>query len=233
MLPSRSARREVISRAPRGSVPRGERARHPLDENATGSRQRSSRAHDRIVQGYRLDGRTPRRDIDVRVAPPPQGHAVRFVSEADESRDPGFSELEVSRTEGRRERLTPASIRYRASMNTPYRVGVEPRVRIVVTTGNEIAGHRIVDYLGVARHRRPVAGHRPGASSAPSSKSRRQHPGVRERLRDARHQAYVQMLEHAESLGADAIIGMRYDATDSPRHHRGPRVRHRGAHREA
>jgi uncharacterized protein YbjQ (UPF0145 family) len=30
----------------------------------------------------------------------------------------------------------------------------------------------------------------------------------------ARHDAYQQMLEHARALGADAVIGMRYDATE-------------------
>src|SRR5262249_10543309 len=30
----------------------------------------------------------------------------------------------------------------------------------------------------------------------------------------ARHQAYVDMLKHAEQMGADAIIGMRYDAAE-------------------
>jgi uncharacterized protein YbjQ (UPF0145 family) len=30
----------------------------------------------------------------------------------------------------------------------------------------------------------------------------------------ARHDAYEQMLEHAQQLGAHAIIGMRYDATE-------------------
>ena len=37
----------------------------------------------------------PRRDIDVRIPPPVQGHAVRFVAEADESNTPGLAELEV------------------------------------------------------------------------------------------------------------------------------------------
>jgi uncharacterized protein YbjQ (UPF0145 family) len=30
----------------------------------------------------------------------------------------------------------------------------------------------------------------------------------------ARHEAYKLMLEHAQELGADAIVGMRYDATE-------------------
>jgi uncharacterized protein YbjQ (UPF0145 family) len=33
----------------------------------------------------------------------------------------------------------------------------------------------------------------------------------------ARHDAYVSMVQHAEQMGAHAIIAMRYDATDSPR----------------
>ena len=30
----------------------------------------------------------------------------------------------------------------------------------------------------------------------------------------ARHEAYKQMIDHALEVGADAIIGMRYDATE-------------------
>jgi uncharacterized protein YbjQ (UPF0145 family) len=30
----------------------------------------------------------------------------------------------------------------------------------------------------------------------------------------ARHDAYQQMAQHAQEVGADAIIGMRYDATE-------------------
>jgi len=30
----------------------------------------------------------------------------------------------------------------------------------------------------------------------------------------ARHDAYTQMLDHAKQLGANAIIAMRYDATE-------------------
>ena len=100
-------------------------------------------------------------------------------------------------------------------MSSPYRVGIEPRTRIVVTTGNEIAGHRIVDYLGVVRgivvRSLNIGQGIVGAFKQLAGGNIREYETLCE---TARHQAYAQLLAHAESLGADAIIGMRYDATE-------------------
>lgn len=97
----------------------------------------------------------------------------------------------------------------------PYRIGSEPIERLIVTTGNEIAGYRIVKYLAIVRGI-TVRAASIGQSFWGSIKSLgggniSEFTEVCER---ARHDAYRQMLQHAEELGADAIIGMRYDATE-------------------
>jgi uncharacterized protein YbjQ (UPF0145 family) len=100
-------------------------------------------------------------------------------------------------------------------MPTAYRTGVEHNVRVVVTTGNEVAGHRIVEYLGVVRGivvRAPNIG-----QSFVGSLKQIVGGNIAEFVEvceAARHEAYVQMVHHAETMGAHAIVGMRYDATE-------------------
>jgi uncharacterized protein YbjQ (UPF0145 family) len=100
-------------------------------------------------------------------------------------------------------------------MPTAYRTGVENNVRVVVTTANDIAGHRIVEYLGVVRGiivRSPNLGQSfVGAFKQIVGGNITEYVEVCE---GARHDAYVQMVQHAESMGAHAIISMRYDATE-------------------
>jgi uncharacterized protein YbjQ (UPF0145 family) len=96
-----------------------------------------------------------------------------------------------------------------------YRSGVERTVRILVTTGNEIAGCRITHYLGVVRGivvRSPSIGQ--GIVGAFKSIGGGNIQEYAEVCEAARHDAYVQMVTHAEQLQANAIIGMRYDATE-------------------
>lgn len=98
---------------------------------------------------------------------------------------------------------------------SPYRVGIEPTHAIVVTTANEIAGHRITDYVGVVRGivvRAASLGQGfVGAFKSLGGGNIQEYVDVCEA---ARHDAYLQMLRHAEELGANAIVGMRYDATE-------------------
>ena len=97
----------------------------------------------------------------------------------------------------------------------PYRVGAEVTEEIVVTTGNEVAGHRIERYLGVVRGivvRSPSFGKAfVGAFRSLAGGNIREFIDVCEA---ARHDAYKQMVEHAREIGANGIIGMRYDATE-------------------
>lgn len=86
---------------------------------------------------------------------------------------------------------------------------------MIVTTGNDIAGHKIVQYLGIVRGivvrstgiaRGFVGGLRSiGGGNIP------EYVAVCE---EARQHAYELMVQHAGELGADAIIAIRYDATE-------------------
>lgn len=96
-----------------------------------------------------------------------------------------------------------------------YRIGAEPTVSVIVTTGNEVAGYRITDYLGLVRGvivRSPSIGQ--GFMGAVRSIGGGNVKEYAEVCEAARHDAYQQMLSHATELGAQAIIGMRYDATE-------------------
>jgi uncharacterized protein YbjQ (UPF0145 family) len=86
---------------------------------------------------------------------------------------------------------------------------------LLVTTGNDVAGHEIVQYLGVVRGivvrstgigRGIVGGLRSiGGGNIP------EYVSVCE---EARQHAYQLMLTHATEMGADAVIAFRYDATE-------------------
>lgn len=96
-----------------------------------------------------------------------------------------------------------------------YRVGAERTARIIVTTGNEVSGHQITQYLGIVRGivvRSPsIAQGFIGALKTIGGGNISEYAEVCEA---ARHEAYRDMLGHAELLGAHAVIGMRYDATE-------------------
>jgi uncharacterized protein YbjQ (UPF0145 family) len=97
----------------------------------------------------------------------------------------------------------------------PYRVGEERTVRVIVTTGNDVAGFRIAHYLGIVRGivvRSPSIGQ--GIVGAFKSIGGGNIAEYAEVCEGARHDAYLQMVTHAEHLGAHAIVGMRYDATE-------------------
>jgi len=102
-----------------------------------------------------------------------------------------------------------------ATTENPYRVGAEPMQQLIVTTGNEVAGHRITKYLAIVRGivvRSPSFGKSfIGAFRSLAGGNIKEFVEVCEQ---GRHEAYEMMLAHAQELGADAIIGMRYDATE-------------------
>jgi len=97
----------------------------------------------------------------------------------------------------------------------PYRSGFERIEEIIVTTGNEIAGHQIVKYLAIVRgivvRATSLGKGILGSFKALGGGNIREFTEVCEA---ARHDAYQQMMEHAKEVGANAIIGMRYDATE-------------------
>ena len=93
--------------------------------------------------------------------------------------------------------------------------GVEPLARVLVTTANDVESHRIVRYLGVVRGivvRATSIGQ--GIVGAFKSLGGGNISEYVEVCETARHEAFAQMVAHAETLGANAIIAMRYDATE-------------------
>jgi uncharacterized protein YbjQ (UPF0145 family) len=97
----------------------------------------------------------------------------------------------------------------------PYRAGFEPTRTIIVTTGNDVAGYQITGYLAIVRgivvRATSLGKGILGGFKALGGGNIKEFSDVCEA---ARHDAYAQMLEHAQHAGADAIIGMRYDATE-------------------
>jgi uncharacterized protein YbjQ (UPF0145 family) len=101
-------------------------------------------------------------------------------------------------------------------MSTAYRAGeAHGRTLVLVTTGNEVAGHAITSYLGIVRGivvRSVSFGQ--GFVGAFRQLGGGNIAEYVEVCDSARQEAYILMMQHAEKLGADAVIGMRYDATE-------------------
>jgi uncharacterized protein YbjQ (UPF0145 family) len=86
---------------------------------------------------------------------------------------------------------------------------------MIVTTGNEIEGRVITGYLGVIRG---IVVRSPNIAQGLIGGLKLIIGGNIEAFADvceaARREAYDRMVQHAEEVGADAVIGMRYDATE-------------------
>src|SRR5512138_2971213 len=85
----------------------------------------------------------------------------------------------------------------------------------MVTTGFDFAGYRISKYLGVVRRitvrSRSVLGNMVGGIQAVFGGNISIYTELCEH---ARAEAFDLMMQHAQQLGANAIIGVRYDAND-------------------
>jgi uncharacterized protein YbjQ (UPF0145 family) len=86
---------------------------------------------------------------------------------------------------------------------------------MIVTTGNDVAGHAIERYLGVVRGivvRSPsiAQGFLGGLKQIVGGNIE----SYAEVCETARQEAFDRMVQHAADRGADAVIGMRYDATE-------------------
>jgi uncharacterized protein YbjQ (UPF0145 family) len=85
----------------------------------------------------------------------------------------------------------------------------------MVTTGNELPGHRIVRPLGIVRgitvRSRSVVGNLGAALQTLVGGNITIYTELCEK---AREEAFELMLSHAAERGANAVIGMRYDAND-------------------
>ena len=89
------------------------------------------------------------------------------------------------------------------------------RPKLIVTTGNEVAGHDIAEYLGIVRgivvRAKTIS---QGIRGAFSSIIGGNVAAYEEVCEAARQDAFKRMARQANDIGADAIIGMRYDATE-------------------
>jgi uncharacterized protein YbjQ (UPF0145 family) len=86
---------------------------------------------------------------------------------------------------------------------------------MIVTTTNDIAGYRIVRHLGVVRgltvRSRSVIGNIGAGIQSLFGGNITIYTELAEK---AREEAFNLMIEHAASAGANAIVGMRYDANE-------------------
>jgi uncharacterized protein YbjQ (UPF0145 family) len=86
---------------------------------------------------------------------------------------------------------------------------------MIVTTGNDIAGRTIKTYLGVVRGivvRSPnIAQGFLGGLRQIVGGNIESYAAVCEK---ARQEAFDRMVQHAEAMRADAVIAVRYDATE-------------------
>jgi uncharacterized protein YbjQ (UPF0145 family) len=86
---------------------------------------------------------------------------------------------------------------------------------MLVATTNEIPGHQITQVLGVVRgvtvRSRSALGDIGGAIQSFFGGNITIYTSLAEH---ARQEAYDLMVAHAREAGADAVVGMRYDAND-------------------
>lgn len=83
---------------------------------------------------------------------------------------------------------------------------------MIVTTANQLEGYLVTDYLDVVRGiivRVPNL--KQGFLGGLKSVIGGQIGAYREMCEHARQEAHDLMIQHATELGADAVIGMRYD----------------------
>lgn len=86
---------------------------------------------------------------------------------------------------------------------------------IQITTGFDLPGQRIVKNVGLVRGlvvRVPTIAQ--GIMGGLKSIIGGQVGSFRQMCETARQEAYQEMIEHAASLGANAVIGVRYDSSE-------------------
>jgi uncharacterized protein YbjQ (UPF0145 family) len=86
---------------------------------------------------------------------------------------------------------------------------------MLVVTTNDIAGYRVIRYLGVVRgitvRSRSIVGNVGASIQALFGGNISLYTSLCER---ARADAYELMMEHAVQMGANAVVAMRYDANE-------------------
>jgi uncharacterized protein YbjQ (UPF0145 family) len=86
---------------------------------------------------------------------------------------------------------------------------------MIVTTTNDLPGHRVVRHLGVVRgivvRSRSVIGNFGAGIQAIFGGNISLYTDLCEQTRE---EAFNKMIIHAGQLGANAVVGVRYDATE-------------------
>ena len=86
---------------------------------------------------------------------------------------------------------------------------------MIVTTTNDVAGYRVVQHLGVVRgltvRSRSIIGNIGAGIQSLFGGNISIYTELAEK---AREEPFDLMVEHAASAGANAVIGMRYDANE-------------------
>ncbi len=86
---------------------------------------------------------------------------------------------------------------------------------MIVTTANNVEGRTISEYLGVVRGivvRSPTIAQ--GIMGGLKQFIGGNIEAYTQACEQARQEAFQRMVQHAQAIGADAIIAMRYDATE-------------------
>jgi uncharacterized protein YbjQ (UPF0145 family) len=96
-----------------------------------------------------------------------------------------------------------------------WRAHIDAENAMLVATTNELPGYRIVAYVGLVRgvtvRSRSVLGNIGGALQSVFGGNLSIYTNLAE---TARQEAYDILVRHAEQLGANAIVAMKYDAND-------------------
>jgi uncharacterized protein YbjQ (UPF0145 family) len=128
--------------------------------------------------------------------------------------DPSFrrdaeAEVDAEAWHGTKERVQPAEARPPSSRKRKARHGP------IVTTGNEVSGREITSYLGIVRGivvRSPTIGQ--GFLGGLQQIVGGNIEAYADVCEAARQEAFERMVAHAAAIDADAVIAMRYDATE-------------------
>jgi uncharacterized protein YbjQ (UPF0145 family) len=85
----------------------------------------------------------------------------------------------------------------------------------LTSTTPELAGYRVVRHMGLARgitvRSRGLAGQLAAGLRSLAGGKIHEYVSLCE---EARNEAFELMLQHAQELGANAVVGIRYDATE-------------------
>lgn len=88
---------------------------------------------------------------------------------------------------------------------------------MIVTTGNDIPGYRIDEVIGLVRGitvRSLTIGQGFSRLFTLSTYLGGKQEGFTPMCEQAREEAYEELVRHAEMMGANAVLAMRYDATE-------------------